>query len=110
MSDIVKRLRFAWEAMGEMANAERAEAADEIDRLRAGRDAAKREGRTPMPSLPERLRKEAQEIRESWSDMEPCDSFPHYRAHDMAQAELFDAAAAEIERLCAVIGQGNEEP
>lgn len=85
-------------------------AADEIDRLRQQRDDARREGRTPLQSLPERLRKAAQEIRESWSDMEPSDSFPQYREHDMAQADLFAAAAAEIERLCAVIGQRNEEP
>jgi hypothetical protein len=32
--DIVTRLRMPWEGMGEMANAERAEAADEIERLR----------------------------------------------------------------------------
>jgi hypothetical protein len=32
--DIVARLRIAWEAMGEMGNGERAEAAAEIERLR----------------------------------------------------------------------------
>ena len=35
MSDIVQRLRIAWEGMGDMANEERAEAADEIESLRA---------------------------------------------------------------------------
>jgi uncharacterized protein with PIN domain len=34
MSDLVTRLRVRWEAMGDMANTERAEAADEIERLR----------------------------------------------------------------------------
>jgi hypothetical protein len=34
MSDLVKRLRIPWDGMGNMANAERAEAADEIERLR----------------------------------------------------------------------------
>ena len=32
--DIIERLRIKWSAMGDMANAERAEAADEIERLR----------------------------------------------------------------------------
>jgi hypothetical protein len=40
--DIVNRLRIAWESMGDMANAERAEAADEIERLRVERDEARR--------------------------------------------------------------------
>ena len=35
MSDIVDRLRVRWEAMGDMANDEREEAADEIVALRA---------------------------------------------------------------------------
>lgn len=33
--DIVDRLRIAWTSMTEMGNAEREEAADEIERLRA---------------------------------------------------------------------------
>ena len=33
--DIVQRLRIRWEAMGDMANDQRAEAADEIESLRA---------------------------------------------------------------------------
>lgn len=41
--DIVNRLRMAWESMGEMANAERAEAADEIEQLREELDAARSE-------------------------------------------------------------------
>jgi hypothetical protein len=43
MDDIVTRLRIGWEAMGDMANAERAEAADEIEMLRAERDELRRE-------------------------------------------------------------------
>jgi hypothetical protein len=43
MDDIVTRLRIAWESMGDMANAERAESADEIERLRVDRDEARRE-------------------------------------------------------------------
>lgn len=35
MSDLVDRLRVRWEAMGDMANDEREEAADEIVALRA---------------------------------------------------------------------------
>lgn len=35
MSDLVDRLRVKWEAMGDMANNEREEAADEIVALRA---------------------------------------------------------------------------
>ena len=35
MNDIVQRLRIRWEAMGDMANNQRAEAADEIESLRA---------------------------------------------------------------------------
>ena len=34
-NDIVQRLRIRWDAMGDMANEERAEAADEIESLRA---------------------------------------------------------------------------
>jgi transposase len=34
-NDIVQRLRIRWEAMGDMANDQRAEAADEIESLRA---------------------------------------------------------------------------
>lgn len=34
-NDIVRRLRIRWEAMGDMANDQRAEAADEIESLRA---------------------------------------------------------------------------
>jgi hypothetical protein len=34
MTDITERLRIAWQGMGDMANAERAEAAAEIDKLR----------------------------------------------------------------------------
>ena len=40
--DIVARLRVPWEAMGDMANAERAEAATEIENLRGERDMARR--------------------------------------------------------------------
>ena len=35
MTDIVQRLRIRWESMGDMANDQRAEAADEIESLRA---------------------------------------------------------------------------
>ena len=35
MTDIVQRLRIRWDAMGDMANDQRAEAADEIESLRA---------------------------------------------------------------------------
>ena len=41
--DIVTRLRIPWGAMTEMGNSERAEAADEIERLRKERDEARRE-------------------------------------------------------------------
>ena len=34
-NDIVQRLRIRWDAMGDMANDQRAEAADEIESLRA---------------------------------------------------------------------------
>ena len=34
MTDIVQRLRIRWDAMGDMANDQRAEAADEIESLR----------------------------------------------------------------------------
>ena len=34
-NDIVQRLRIRWESMGDMANDQRAEAADEIESLRA---------------------------------------------------------------------------
>lgn len=39
--DIVTRLRIPWVAMTEMGNSERAEAADEIERLRKERDEAR---------------------------------------------------------------------
>ena len=42
MKDLVDRLRVKWEAMGDMANDEREEAADEIESLRAERDEARR--------------------------------------------------------------------
>lgn len=35
MNDIIQRLRIRWDAMGDMANSEREEAADEIESLRA---------------------------------------------------------------------------
>ena len=41
--DIVDRLRINWTSMTDMGNEERAEAADEIERLRAERDEARRE-------------------------------------------------------------------
>ena len=41
--DIVDRLRISWTPMTDMANAERLQAADEIERLRAERDEARRE-------------------------------------------------------------------
>jgi DNA-binding MarR family transcriptional regulator len=41
--DIVDRLRISWTSMTEMANAERLQAADEIERLRTERDEARRE-------------------------------------------------------------------
>jgi hypothetical protein len=41
--DIVTRLRIPWEGMGDMGNQQRAEAADEIERLRAERDEARQE-------------------------------------------------------------------
>lgn len=37
-NDIVNRLRVWWDSMTDMGNAERAEAADEIERLRKERD------------------------------------------------------------------------
>ena len=40
--DIVDRLRINWTSMTDMGNEERAEAADEIERLRAERDEARR--------------------------------------------------------------------
>jgi hypothetical protein len=43
MKDIVTRLRVCWDSMTEMGNAERAAAANEIERLRAERDEARRE-------------------------------------------------------------------
>jgi hypothetical protein len=42
-NDLVARLRIRWDAMGDMANDERAAAATEIERLRAERDEARRE-------------------------------------------------------------------
>ena len=42
-NDLVARLRIRWDAMGDMVNNERAAAADEIERLRAERDEARRE-------------------------------------------------------------------
>lgn len=41
-NDLVARLRIRWDAMGDMANDERATAATEIERLRAERDEARR--------------------------------------------------------------------
>jgi hypothetical protein len=41
--DIVDRLRISWTSMTDMANAERLQAADEIERLRAERDQARAE-------------------------------------------------------------------
>ena len=40
-NDLVARLRIRWDAMGDMANDERAAAATEIERLRAERDEAR---------------------------------------------------------------------
>jgi hypothetical protein len=40
--DIVDRLRINWTSMTDMGNEERAEAAEEIERLRAERDEARR--------------------------------------------------------------------
>ena len=42
-NDIVPRLRIRWDSMTDMGNAQRVEAADEIERLRAERDEARRE-------------------------------------------------------------------
>ena len=42
-NDLVERLRIRWDAMGDMANDERAAASTEIERLRAERDEARRE-------------------------------------------------------------------
>jgi hypothetical protein len=39
--DIVDRLRISWTSMTDMANAERLQAADEIERLRRERDEAR---------------------------------------------------------------------
>jgi hypothetical protein len=41
--DIVDRLRISWTSMTDMANAERLQAADEIEQLRRERDEARRE-------------------------------------------------------------------
>ena len=41
-NDLVARLRIRWDAMGDMANDERAAAATEIERLRAERDEARK--------------------------------------------------------------------
>jgi hypothetical protein len=41
-NDLVARLRIRWDAMGDMANDERAAAATEIERLRDERDEARR--------------------------------------------------------------------
>jgi hypothetical protein len=41
--DIADRLRISWTSMTDMGNAERLQAADEIERLRAERDEARRD-------------------------------------------------------------------
>ena len=52
-NDFVARLRIRWDAMGDMANDERAAAATEIERLRKERDEARREVCKLEAELPE---------------------------------------------------------
>lgn len=62
-NDFVARLRIRWDAMGDMANDERAAAADEIERLRNTRDALEAE-RDELIRIANKLTRERDEARQ----------------------------------------------